>query len=264
MRFVQRASRCLPISGNWLGRDRLAISLLCLLAMYPSSIMTSARALASDNICTPIPYSSPPAAPNTLIGSTDLGNSNPATELAYVQSLVPNAVEVPCTFTPPNTGTSGTWSSTATVTHVLVKAGTLHQVFEQAAPGNSGVWTTQCIVNNLNSRQPQDLSHGRCYSTSNVQTKVSLKKVTTDGSTSDFTFTSSIGTFDNATLTTTGGTDTAGPAAVTGGAQQTITEQANPNYTLQSASCALSGGATPSNGAGSLVNGRRRDLHVHQ
>ena len=70
---------------------------------------------------------------NTLKAFADLPNSNPSTELAFVQQTVPNATIVPCTFSPSSGATSGTWSSTQNVSYITLKAATTIQLFQVAS-----------------------------------------------------------------------------------------------------------------------------------
>jgi hypothetical protein len=101
-------------------------------------------------------------ATNTVQGS---GNGD-ATRLAFVRQQTgdPNAVQIACSFTPQN-AKSGSWTSTSgqTVTHILVKASTVQQLFGVSPPSTSGSWSTACIVNN-GGKQP-DISGVFCYST---------------------------------------------------------------------------------------------------
>ncbi len=183
---------------HWAGIQRAAGATL--LAILAATILPS-QSFASDlnPACQPLPHSGAPAAPNTLIASQSLPNSNPATELNFIrqQQGLGSAVEVPCSFT--GQQTSGTWSSGSDVTHILVKAGTLHQIFSvNNAPTMSGVWTTQCIVNNLNSLMPQDISHGRCYaSRANPNLgRIIIRKTAVDGDGNTiFQFTGELGAF---------------------------------------------------------------------
>lgn len=128
----------------------------------------------------------------------------------------------------------------------------------------SGGATTNTAVYDNNTRQltfvPEDGENVICTFTNEpkvaVQTvDVTLRKVTTDGSTSQFNFASTIAAFNGIALITNGGEDSAGPVAVAGGVAQSITEADNPDYDLVGASCQTAGGGVPANGPGTLSNG---------
>lgn len=83
-----------------------AIGALSFLAMTPTS------ALAQGTNACAIGTVAPPASGNILIGSTTLPNSNPNTQLNYVNSLVdPDVVIIPCPFGPQNQTTGALGAS---------------------------------------------------------------------------------------------------------------------------------------------------------
>lgn len=108
----------------------------------------------------------------TLLGSQNVGggvNNSDADRLALVRQLAGNnqAVQVQCSFSPAG-GLSGSYTQTSpapppgVITHILVKASTLQQVYAVANPPVSGgSWSTQCIANN--GQQQPAISGVFCY-----------------------------------------------------------------------------------------------------
>jgi outer membrane autotransporter protein len=81
-------------------------------------------------------------------------SNSAAARLAFVQQTTGSnqVVPVACSFSPSG-GLSGTYTQTApgpgVITHILVKASTMQQVYAvDGAPVSSGNWSTQCIRNN--------------------------------------------------------------------------------------------------------------------
>ena len=93
----------------------------------------------------------------TLLGSQNVGggvNNSDADRLALVKQLTGNnqVVQVQCSFSPAG-GLAGTYSQTSplpppsVITHIIVKASTLQQVYADGGTVSSGNWSTQCIAN---------------------------------------------------------------------------------------------------------------------
>jgi hypothetical protein len=108
----------------------------------------------------------------TLLGSQNVGggvNNSDADRLALVKQLTGNnqVVQVQCSFSPAG-GLSGTYTQTSPlpppglITHIIVKASTLQQVYAVTNPPVSGgSWSTQCIQNS--GRQQPGISGVFCY-----------------------------------------------------------------------------------------------------
>lgn len=132
---------------------RRLLVLVAVLIAGAAFMAQPARAQAGST-CPPGP-TSPPGNVNGTLLLTDTvpGNSNSdATRLALARDAAndQSIVQIACTFTQQTDGKSGTWTSTngETVTHILVKASTVQQVYAVSSPGTSGNWSTQCIQNN--------------------------------------------------------------------------------------------------------------------
>jgi outer membrane autotransporter protein len=162
-----------------------------------STAVGALPAMAATNVCPPGPTTPPDNVNGTLLGSQNVtgGVSNSdAARLAFVQQLVgvdKVVVQVACSFTPSN-GLSGTYTQTApgtgVITHILVKASTLQQVYAVPSPPvSSGTWSTQCIRNN-GGQQP-GISGVFCYQVGSQQGQGTInitKKVV--GGTGTFSF----------------------------------------------------------------------------
>ena len=184
-----------------------------------------------------------------LLGSQLVpGNSNgDAERLALVREITgdQNAVQVACTFSPQD-AQSGTWNANGeSVTHILVKASTVQQVFAIAdPPQTSGQWSTQCIANN-GGNQP-DVSGVFCYrSVIQQQQHTGTIKILkeTVGGTGEFEFSlTGINTNEKFSLNTTNGSPASSTAfTVPAGNEQdyTATETTDlpPHWTLASIQC---------------------------
>lgn len=115
-------------------------------------------------------------------GDLTTGPNDPATRLQIVKDTLgrEDVVEVACDFSPAN-ALKGTWSSSDTVTHIFVKAGTPQAVFDIDPDGTSGQWSTSCIRNN-GGQQPA-VSGVFCYRVGQQEAKgtITVVKKTENG-----------------------------------------------------------------------------------
>ncbi len=175
---------------NFLKRAAITIFLYSLFS-YSFTQSAYAQQPPNGSSC-PIPSQPSDVDPDTLIYSEiKQGSNSDANRLALIKTVLgtENVVQVSCQFSSNNNGKSGTWTSSDTVTHILVKASTVRQIYEINSPGTSGNWTTQCHVN-PGGNQP-GVSGVFCYRATDVPNTGTIKikkKAIFAGTKGDVTF----------------------------------------------------------------------------